>query len=512
MDSLRVAELLAGLSLVADLGMGFEAGEASRAAVVAMEIADVVDAASPRDVYYTALLQHIGCTAYAHEAAALFGGDEIAVKRAAARTDFGDPRDIMRSYLPHLAPTASLLTRVRVAGTAAVRARHVVQGYSLANCEVAARTADRLGLGEGVRAGLSDVYEQWDGAGGPRGIAGEVIAEPARIAQVAATAALFHGAAGAAGAVAAVRRRAGAALDPALAEVLVRQGGRILAVLDSADPVEAAVGAEPEPYVRVTDAGLDRVCRAFGEAVDLKTPLHHGHANGVAELAAAAGERVGLPVSGVSELRRAAFVHDLGRAGVPNGIWERAGPLGWSEQERVRLHAYHSERVLARCGPLASLASLAGMHHERLDGSGYHRQAAGAAISMSARLLCAADAFQAMTQPRAHRPAHSGEQAAAVLSEEARAGRLDPDAVRAVLAAAGESAAAIRPARPCGLTERQTEVLRLVAQGLSNRQIAERLVISPRTAERHVQDVYARIGVSSRAASALFAMEHDLLA
>jgi hypothetical protein len=184
-DCLRVAELLAGLSLVADLGMGFEAGKAGRAAAVAMEIADVVDAASPRDVYYTALLQHIGCTAYAHETAALLGGDEIAVKRAAARTDFGDPREIMRSYLPHLAPTASLLTRVRVAGTAAVRARHVVQGYSLANCEVAARTADRLGLGEGVRAGLSDVSAESRGgfvAGTAQGLT-ETGGRPARRAQ-----------------------------------------------------------------------------------------------------------------------------------------------------------------------------------------------------------------------------------------------------------------------------------------------------------------------------------------
>jgi DNA-binding NarL/FixJ family response regulator len=126
-------------------------------------------------------------------------------------------------------------------------------------------------------------------------------------------------------------------------------------------------------------------------------------------------------------------------------------------------------------------------------------------------VLAAADAFQAMTQPRAHRPARAPAEAAAQLTDDARAGRLDPDAVRAVVEAAGERPGALRRARPAGLTERQVEVLRLVAQGLSNRRIAERLVISPRTAEHHVQDVYARIGVSSRAAAALFAMEHDLL-
>jgi DNA-binding NarL/FixJ family response regulator len=132
---------------------------------------------------------------------------------------------------------------------------------------------------------------------------------------------------------------------------------------------------------------------------------------------------------------------------------------------------------------------------------------------MTARLLAAADVFQALTQPRAHRPARSREEAAATVAGEVGAGRLDADAARAVLDAAGTHVAApIRPSRPGGLTERQVEVLRLVAQGLSNREIAERLVISRRTAEHHVQDVYLRIGVSSRAAAALFAMQHDLLA
>jgi HD-GYP domain-containing protein (c-di-GMP phosphodiesterase class II) len=508
---LRLAELLAGLSVVADVGMGLEPGEAGRAALVALELAAAVDAPEPADVYYTTLLQHIGCTAYAHEAAALLGGDEIAVKRAAVRTDFGDPRDIVRTYLPNLAPGARPAKRVRVAATAAVRGRAIVQGYSAANCEVAARTAERVGLGAGVAASLTDVYEQWDGKGGARGLRGEAIALPARIAQVAVVAALFHRLGGLEGAVDAVRRRRAAALDPALADVLVRRAGPILGVLDVADPVLAAIAAEPAPAVHIGEPGLDRVCRAFGEAVDLKTPLHHGHSTGVADLAAAAGACFGLGKAGVAALRRAGFVHDLGRVAVPNGIWARPGPLTWADQERVRLHAYHGERILAGCGPLAPLAPLAGMHHERLDGSGYHRQAVAAAIPAAARVLAAADAFQAMTQERAHRRARTPAAAADVLAAEARAGRLDADAVRAVLEAAGRPPAAIAQARPSGLTERQVEVLRLVARGLSNPQIAERLVISRRTAERHVQDVYARIGVATRAGAALFAMEHDLL-
>jgi putative nucleotidyltransferase with HDIG domain len=499
---LRLAELLAGLSLVADVGMGLEPGEASRATLVAMELAP--EAEEPADVYYTTLLQHIGCTAYAHEAARMLGGDELAVKRAAVHTDFGRPTDVLRTYLPNLAPAARLATRVTAAGTAAVRGGTIVRGYSRANCEVAARTAERVGLGPGVVAGLLDVYEQWNGKGGPRRLRAEAIAEPARIAQVAATAALFHGVGGRTTAVEALRRRAGRALDPRLAELAERCVG----VLDTVqDPVAAAVAAEPAPAVTFeSPQAMDRVCRAFGEVVDIKTPLHHGHCTGVAELAEASASRADRDA-----LRRAALLHDIGRASVPNGIWERPGPLTWAEQERVRLHAYHSERILARCGPLAPFASLAGMHHERLDGSGYHRAATASALAMPARVLAAADVFQALTQPRAHRPARSAEEAADELAREAAAGRLDPDAVRAVIEAAGAAARAVRAPLPAGLTDRQAQVLRLVARGLSNPQIARELVISRRTAERHVQDVYARIGISSRAGAALYALEHDLL-
>jgi HD-GYP domain-containing protein (c-di-GMP phosphodiesterase class II) len=510
MQPLRLAELLAGLSLVADAGMGLEPGEAGRAALVSVELAALADAPDPRDVYYTALLQHVGCTAYAHEAARMLGGDDLAVKRASVHTDFARPGDVARTYLPNLAPSARLATRVAAAGTAALRAREIVRGYSRANCEVAARTAERIGLGGGVVAGLLDVYEQWDGNGGPRRLRGAAIALPARIVQVAATGALFHGLGGRPGGVEAIRRRAGHALDPGLVELLARHDGEALGVLDDVDdPVRAAVDAEPPPVVMFeAPQALDRICRAFGEVVDIKTPLHHGHCTGVSALAAAAAARSGVPADGV---RRAALVHDLGRAAVPNGVWERAGPLTWAEQERVRLHAYHSERVLVRCGPLQPIARLAGSHHERLDGSGYHRGAAAATLGPEERLLAAADVYQALTQHRAHRPARAAGAAAAVLAAEAAAGRLDADAVRAVIEAAGGSAERVRAPRPAGLTERQVEVLRLVARGLSNPEIARRLVISRRTAEHHVQDVYARIGVSSRAAAALYALEHDLL-
>jgi len=507
----RLAELLVGLSQAVDAGMGLEPGEAARATLIAMQLADALQVADAPDVYYTALLQHVGRTAYAHEAAALLGGDEIALKSAALRTDFDRPAEVLLVYLRNLAPHAGLGRRLRAAGVAATRAGAITAGYARANCEVAAMTARRLGLGAGVVRSVDAVFERVDGKGAPRRLRRDAIPVPARIAQVAVCAALFDRLGGPDLAVQTIRRRAGTSLDADVAAAFCDRAQAMLAELQAQDVVRAALAAEPGPARAVGEDAIDGVCRAFGDAVDLKSPYHHGHAAGVASLAGAAAERLRLPAGEAAAVARAGHLHDLGRAAVPNGIWERPGPLTSAEWERVRLHAYQSERIMGACGPLAPLAPLAGMHHERLDGSGYHRELRGAAIPIAARVLAAADAFQAMTQARAHRPARSAEEAAAELSQEAGRGRLDADAVAAVRAAAGQAERGRRP-RPGGLTDRQVEVLRLVAQGLTNREIGRRLVVSPRTAEHHVQDIYARIGVSTRAGAALYAMEHDLLA
>jgi DNA-binding CsgD family transcriptional regulator len=311
-------------------------------------------------------------------------------------------------------------------------------------------------------------------------------------------------------AIRAVTQRAGGYLDPTLAAAFVAQAPRLLDASGEGDLSDRLLAAEPGPPVVVRGGEVEEVLRIFGEAVDLKSPFFHGHSSEISRLAGGACGRLGLDDRQVTLSRRAGLVHDIGRVAVPNGIWERPGRLGSDAWMQVRLHAYHSEQILGRCAPLAALAPLAGMHHDRLDGSGYHRGAVAAQLPMTARVLGAADVYQALLRDRPHRPAHPPDKAAALLRAEARAGRLDDDAVTAVLAVANGTPRARRAGR-AGLTDRQIEVLRLVARGLSNRAIGEALVISPRTAEHHVQDVYTRIGVSSRAAAALFAMEHGLL-
>jgi HD-GYP domain-containing protein (c-di-GMP phosphodiesterase class II) len=208
-------------------------------------------------------------------------------------------------------------------------------------------------------------------------------------------------------------------------------------------------------------------------------------------------------------VRRAGLLHDLGRVGVSNAIWDKPGPLSEAERERVRLHPYFTERALARSARLAELGAIGAAHHERLDGSGYHRALPAAMLSLPARLLAAADVFQALIEPRPHRPAYAAEGAAEIVRGEAAAGRLDADAVDAVLTAAGRPPA--RRERPAGLSEREVEVLRLLARGLTNRQMAAQLGLSAKTVGRHVEHIYGKAGVSSRAAAALFAVENGLV-
>jgi HD-GYP domain-containing protein (c-di-GMP phosphodiesterase class II) len=498
----RLAEVVAAISLATDLGMGQPLQHALRTSVIATRLATAadVDVREQPVVYYTALLRYLGCTADAHLMSATLG-DEIAARASFATIDPASGREQLAWLVRQIGPPRRF---AKLASALAEGERGTREVYATA-CEVACRLAERLGLPEDVQRSLLQAFERWDGKGFPAGAAGEEICRPARVVALARDADVFHRAGGLAAAVDVVRGRAGAAYDPALAAVFCDGAAELIADLD--EPWEAALAAEPAPRRHVPEDHLDATCRAVADFADLKTPWTLGHSTGVAELAEAAGWRLGLDAA---LLRRAALVHDLGRVGVPNSVWERPGPLTADERERVRLHPYLTERVLVHAPALAPLAATAGLHHERLDGSGYHRGCAAAALPPAARVLAAADVYHALTEPRPHRAARTPEQATAAVKDEVAAGRLDADATAAVLHAAGSRERVTAP-RPAGLTERETEVLRLLARGNTNRSIARALAISVRTAGHHVEHIYEKTGCTTRAAAALFAAEHDLL-
>jgi HD-GYP domain-containing protein (c-di-GMP phosphodiesterase class II) len=422
----------------------------------------------------------------------------------------GRSREALGFWLHHVARDSTPFEHARIIAASMPRWVFMRHEQITSHCEVGAAMVRRLGLAPVVQQALQQVFERWDGKGVPHRLAGERLVLPVRFAQVATVAAVFWRLGGPDAAIATVKQRGGGMLDPSIASGYLQYSAVLLAELETADVVQALVLAEPEPRKQIPDDAIDSVARAFGDMVDLKLPFTRGHSSGVSELAEAAARRLRLNEPNVVAIRRAGLLHDLGRMSVSNRVWEKRGPLTASEWEQVRLHAYQSERILVRSPVLAPLAPLTGMHHERQEGSGYHRQSAGHAVPLGG-VLAAADAYQAMRQERPYRPALASATAADQLTTEVSQGRLDGEIVRAVLEVAGHRTRPARSAWPAGLSDREVEVLRLIATGGSYREVAQRLVISPKTARHHIEHVYNKIGVSTRAAAAMFAMEHDLV-
>jgi HD-GYP domain-containing protein (c-di-GMP phosphodiesterase class II) len=515
-SSVRLAELMAALSLATDLGMGQPLEFALCGCVLAMRLGDALglDESMLRAVYYQALLRYIGCNAETYALAALVG-DELVLRSGYVAVDTGRQDEVVRYILRHLWQANAGASPVQMA-RAIARGLLVLPGVAEAgfegHCEVAQRLAERLGFGPEIIRGLGQLYERWDGKGVPAGLKGEEVAPAVLIVALAQDAVTYQRLGGMEAAVAMVRERRGTAYHPRMADRFCEQAPALLAGLDTEPSWESVLALEPGERTLLSDAQFDGACQAVADFTDIKSPYTLGHSSGVAALAAEAARRCGLPDGDVVAVRRAGLLHDIGRVGVSAGIWGKPGPLTDREWERVRLHPYYTERILARPPALARLAGLAAQHHERLDGSGYHRGLPAAMLSPAARILAAADVYQAMREPRAHRPAREPEAAVEELRREVRAGRLDGEAVQGVLAAAGHR---VRPARRefvAGLSEREVEVLRLLARGQSTKQIAAQLSISDKTADHHIQHIYTKIGVSTRAGATLFAMEQNLLA
>lgn len=378
------------------------------------------------------------------------------------------------------------------------------------HCSAAGMLADRLQLGPDVRAGIEQAYARWDGKGIPGDLAGEGVALSARIAHVAEACELFERTSGVDAAVEMTRSRRGTHFDPAVVDAVATDSARLFEQLAD-DTVDGLLAIEPGARSALSEDELDHALEAIADFCDLRCPYFAGHGRGTAALVAQAASFLAVPAAETHLARRAALVHDVGRFGVPGTVWDKAEPLTTSDLERIRLHVYYVERIFSRPEPLRRIGLLAATHHERMDGSGYHRGVGAAMLSVPARLLAAADVYHALLEPRPHRGAFDRDEAASTLRAEAIAGRLDPAAVDAVLGAAGHAAGRSRAGGPAGLTARESEVLALLAEGLPNKGIARRLDISPKTVGNHVEHIYTKLGVSNRAAAAMEAMAHGLV-
>ena len=515
--SIRRADFMMVLAYATDLATGQSRDFALRSCVLAMRLAARLGLDDParRQVYHQAILRYIGCNADTHLLASTFG-DEIALRQDMAIADLGDQTEfgqiLVRAFTRAFdgLPAKDLNAAVQAA---LAEAMQVGVPILAGHCEVAQRIGARIGLDDDMQANLGQLYERWDGHGMPRGLAGEQVRLPVRLVTLAQEVIALTEARGFDAMTEAIRKRRGGAYEAALADAFLADAKRLLDGIDVMVNREAILALEPEPHASLDEAGCEAAWLAIADMIDMRMPFTCGHSRAVAALGAAAGRCMGLPAADIRSIRWAAYVHDLGELAVPVSTWLRSTPFSARETDAAQLHPYHGERALRALGAEGQpVAALVLRHHERLDGSGYHRQAKAPDLSPAARILAAAEAYQTAREDRPHRPALSAEAAAARLRTLVHAGKLCADGAGAVLTAAGQaSRRAQAPSAPAGLTARELEVLGLIAAGHTAKETARLLAIAPKTADNHIQNLYSKIGVSTRAGAALFALERGLV-
>jgi len=507
---LRRAELLAAISLAIDLGLGQPMEHMLRSSLIATRIAERMglDGQQRATVYYANLVGWIGCHADSHELSGLFG-DDIAFRADTYEVDMtGLP--FLRLMVSHVGRGLPGWERGIRSAAFMLTARNQVAQLVSSHCTSAGVLSDRMGLDRQVAQALAYIFERWDGKGMPNAVRGEDIPVEIHIVHLADVVEVHLRAGGLGRAVEVVHSRCGTQFSPAVAEVFERDAAAIVDGVLEMDVWTAALAQAPDRDRTLDGDEVDELLRAIADFVDLKCPCSPGYSRGVADLVASAARNLRMPSADITHLYRAGLVHGLGRLGVSNQIWEKKGPLSTAESERVRMYPYLTGRILSRVGGLESVVSVATKHEERIDGSGFPRGVAGAELTAQDRLLAAAVAYHQLLEPRPQRPALDAAGAAGELRQEARTGHLDAESVEAVLVAAGHRASK-RTSWSAGLTAREVEVLRLVAQGRSNREIAAELFIAEKTARNHVERVYTKLGVNNRTQASLAAIDRGLV-
>ena len=473
------------------------------------------DAQLSETVYWVALLRYIGCTGHAHEVATVFG-DEIAIRAQTLVHDAGNPAEVMRDVFAYA--TAGHPPEAREQIVAAIQAgAHDWAVHNFASgCEVGDMLARRLNMSDDVRDALRYTFERWNGNGFPAGASGTDIPLAMRVVHLSHDMEAIARHFSPEQALEAARDRRDRTYDPELADLFCTHGAGYLERLEKGDPWDAVLNLEPRPRRILEGDDLDKALEVAADFIDLKSPRMAGHSRRCAHLSADAATRLGCSEDEITTVRRAALVHEFGTTAISNSILDKNGALTRAEFDRVEVHPMLTEQMLRRTPALAALSPVAAAHHERADGSGYHKRVRSEAVTICGHILASTDVYVGLTTDRADRPAFSADSAAAELRRLVAKGVLDRRATGAVLEAAGHvdarDSTSARPDHVHGLTRREVEVLRLAARGLTTTEIATELVISPKTADHHIQHVYGKIGVSTRAAAMLWAIQNALVA
>jgi HD-GYP domain-containing protein (c-di-GMP phosphodiesterase class II) len=494
----RLAEAIISLAMATGLGMGQSMDWALRGCLLSMRFAEAIklEQFTLRDVYYLSLLHYIGCTTDAHRAFEFFGND-LNLMQYFALNHMG----ILPSGVSVLSPPTLRRTPPP----------NWERESSLMRCDVAMRLAEWCGFWPDIQIGLLQFFERWNGEGLPNGLKGEAILLSVRLIQIAQDAETSYRIGGLDAAISVIKGRTGNGYDPELADDFCLYAEALFTSLEEVSLRQSILDAEPLPVCVLSSEQFERVLEAIADFTDIKSPFTVGHSRGVAKLAVATARQLDLPEESVTLLRHAALVHDIGQVSIPTGILDKSTALTESDWEAIRLHPYFAERLFAYAKPLQPIGAIAALHHERLDGSGYYRNLPASMQPLIARILSAAEVYQAMTENRSYRSAILSKDIAKILWQQVIDGKLDNEVIEAMLMATGYPVANQSRQRTGGLSQREVEVLRLIARGYSNRAIAEVLHISVKTAGHHVQHIYNKLSVFNRAAATLYAMQHDLL-
>lgn len=447
-EHILLADLLGALSHALDLTEGQAEGHCLRCCWIGVRIGQELGLAEDElvDLSYTLMLKDLGCSSNAARICELYLADDHAIKSKSKRLD-GSLRQALRFVLAHTgleaAPAARVRAIIRILRNGGSLTRELIETRCVRGGEIARLMRFSEPVAEGIRA----LDEHWDGSGKPAGLKGAAIPLLGRIALLAQVADVFFTAGGPQAAMAEVTSRSGSWFEPRVVDAfrrVARQPG-FWESLASADLQEAIAGHVPlHGRAVVDDDYLDDIAAAFAQVIDAKSPFTAGHSARVTEVADAIAAEMGLPALRRRWLRRAALLHDIGKLGVSNTILDKPGPLSPQERAAMQQHAALSQTILARIRPFRQVAVIAGAHHERLDGKGYPRGLAGAAIDLDTRIVTTADIFDALTAHRPYRPALSAARALEIL-EEMSGTAVDPACLAALRRALDRPTTAARP-------------------------------------------------------------------
>ena len=490
--TIAVFDAVRALAFIGDLSMGQPTDHSLRTAWLAGMIATQArcDPSQVEAARHVALLRWSGCTANAQEFADFLEDD---VQGRSALLASQKPRTAQQPPRSAPIPTAML---------------------AMANihCEIAGDIANTLGLGSDTEAALRAIFETYDGGGVPGLLQGNDVPLATYVVALASDLEIFSRLYGLDEALALARGRANSVYPGALVDASAPWVSTWMKALDSAAPPWTDAADQPASMLR--RVGLELV----GDVIDLKLPWMTGYSRRVAQLARDCSARAGLDEALCHRTYKAALIHGIGRASVPNAIWNAPEPLPASSLERLRLVPYWTSRAAGQIDGLALEAEIASFAFERRDGSGYFRGRSGAAMPQEGQIVAAAEQWVSLRTRRPWRAAFTEAEALDRMKEEAEAGRFDQEVVAALLASVLSHTYTHTPAKPVApargeqsLSERELEVLRCISRGENTKQVARALGISPRTVRTHVERLFLKLECSTRAAATLKAATRGLI-